>query len=74
MSTPKLIDAGQIKPSEKRYRVTWPHDHQSLKIGDVVILVALPFNAPMLLREPDMTLHNAFDGNRQYVHIEEVEN
>ncbi|MFA5635707.1 MAG: hypothetical protein WC977_07355 [Anaerovoracaceae bacterium] len=64
-----LLDAGAIVPSTMRYTVTNPHDHDTLKAGDVVVLVADHLINYFLLRTEDMTLHSLKDGGDQYVHL-----
>ena len=68
------LDAGSIAPSIKRYRVTYLHDHKTLKTGDVVVMTESPKFDNLLLREPDMTLHFLQDNNGQYVHMVEAHN
>jgi hypothetical protein len=68
-----LLDAGSVCGSSKRYVVTWPHEHKTLKLGDVVVMVVTPRNDNLLLREIDMTLHGIKDEYDQYIHLAEVE-
>ena len=68
------LDAGGIAPSMTRYRVTWPHEHKTLRAGDVVVMTETPSLENMLLREPDMTLHRLQDDGGQYVHMVEASN
>ena len=68
------LDAGSIAPSMKRYRITYLHDHKTLKTGDVVVMTESPQFHNLLLREPDMTLHSLQDGHGQYVHMIEATN
>ena len=67
------LDAGSVSPSPKRYKVTWPHDHKNLKIGDIVVLVETPRLDIWLLRESDMTLHPTKCQFDQYVHLMDAE-
>ncbi len=66
------MDAGSVAPSTKRYSVTNPHDHRTLKAGDSVVMVEAPNLDNLLLREPDMTLHRLQDKHDQYVHLIEA--
>ncbi len=68
-----VLDAGGLAASPKRYVVTWPHEHKSLKAGDVVVMVETPKFDFFLLRESDMTLHGLTGNGDQYVHLAEVE-
>lgn len=65
----ELIDAGGVAVSPLRYRVTWPHKHPSLRIGDVVVMTETPRHENLLLRLEDTTLHVLADENGQYVHL-----
>lgn len=58
----------------KRYRITHPHDHKTLRPGDVVVMTETPTYENLLLRELDMTLHRLQDGSDQYVHMVEASN
>lgn len=66
------LDAGSIAPSMKRYRVTNPHSHKTLKAGDIVVMAEGPRCENVLILEPQMTLHPLQDSNDQYVHLVEV--
>ncbi len=66
------LDAGNVPPSLRRYRITIPHDHETLRTGDVVVMTETPSLDNLLLRESDMTLHNLRDKSDQYVHMEVV--
>jgi len=66
------LDAGDVEPSQKKYRITYPHDVRSLKTDDVVQMVVTPHGSNYLLRVTDMSLHNIKDDSSQYVHLEEV--
>ena len=68
------LDAGSVAPSMKRYRIIWPHNHKTLRAGDVVVMTETPRLENMLLREPDMTLHVLQDDSDQYVHMVETPN
>jgi hypothetical protein len=68
------LDACFVAPSMKRYRVTWPHAHKTLRVGDVVVMTESPSYDNFLLREPDMTLHRLQDDCGQYVHMVEASN
>lgn len=63
------LDAGSVAASAKRYRITYLHDHKTLRIGDVVVMTESPQLDNLLLRVPDMTLHRLRDDNEQYVHM-----
>lgn len=63
------LDAGAVAPSMKRYRITWPHEHKTLRVGDVVEMIETPLREHMLLRFPDMTEHRLQDDSGQYVHL-----
>jgi len=65
------LDAGSAPASPRRYNVTWPHDHPTLKTGDEVVMVESPRPEMRnwLLRVSDMTLHPLKDENDQYVHL-----
>lgn len=66
------IDSGDVGPSQKTYRVTWPHDHETLKTGDLVRIVLDPSKNTLILRVDDSSLHPVQDKHKQYVHLEEV--
>lgn len=68
------LDAGSVAPSMKRYRIIWPHNHKTLRAGDVVVMTETPRYENLLLREPDMTLHGLQDDSDQYVHMVEASN
>lgn len=68
------LDAGSVAPSTKRYRINWPHNHKTLRAGDVVVMTQTPRLENMLLRESDMTLHVLQDDSDQYVHMVEASN
>ena len=70
----KTLDAGSVEVSDRRYVVTWPHEHNTLKAGDVVVMVVTPQARNLLLRLADMTLHSLEDGYDQYVHLDESSN
>lgn len=63
------LDAGSITASPKRYIVTFAHNHKTLVVGDVVVLVESSRLNFFLLRVIDMTLHALKDDNGQYVHL-----
>lgn len=63
------ISAGNVSPSTRRYEVTYPHDHKTLKIGDVVVMAETPKLENVLIRLTDMTLHRICDDSEQYVHL-----
>ena len=65
------LDAGSIEPSTKRYIVSFPHAHKTLRTGDVVVMIETPRKEKFLLRESDMTMHWLTDDGDQYVHLEE---
>jgi len=67
-----MIDAGNVAPSSKRYRVSWAHKHKTLSMGDIVIMAVTPRQDNFLLRLSDFTLHWLSDDSDQYVHLEEV--
>jgi hypothetical protein len=66
-----MLDAGGVAPSKRRYVVTHPHAHKTLKTGDVVVMVCTPQFCNLLLRTEDMTLHELEDEHDQYVHLVE---
>lgn len=68
------LDAGYVTPSTKRYRITWPHSHKTLKTDDVVVMTQSPEYGYLLFRESDMTLHYLQDDIGQFVHMIEVTN
>jgi len=74
VSSTRLLDAGSIPASDRRYVVTWPHDHKTLKAGDVVVMTETPQVHNLLLRLADMTLHGLTDEHDQYVHLDEASN
>lgn len=65
------LDAGLVPQSMRRYRITYPHDHKSLRAGDVVVMTRYSAYGNLLLRESDMTLHRLQDNRDQYVHMVE---
>lgn len=70
----KEIDAGKVPPSSKKYVVTHTHSHQTLKTGDVVVMVCTPNQGSnWLFRVTDMTMHDLVDEHDQYVHLAEQE-
>jgi hypothetical protein len=57
----------------RRYKVTDKHEHDTLNVGDVVVMLLSPEKSTtILLRESDMTLHKFRDYCEQYVHLEEI--
>lgn len=64
--------AGKVVASPKQYKVSCVHDHKSLEMGDVVVMVETPRLEMFLLRVSDMTLHSLEDSNDQYVHLVEM--
>ena len=66
------LDAGGVEPSTRRYVVTHPHDHLTLKSRDVVVMVCTPKFENLLLRIEDMTLHALEGKHEQYVHLAEA--
>lgn len=67
------MDAGQVSPGPERWRVTYLHRHETLKVGDIVIMTETPRRAGMvnlLFRPSDSTLHLLQDEHDQYVHVE----
>jgi NADH:ubiquinone oxidoreductase subunit E len=69
-----LLDAGGVAPSDRKYVVTHPHAHKTLKTGDVVVMVCTPKYCNLLLRIEDMTLHDLEDEHDQYVHMADASN
>jgi hypothetical protein len=67
-------DAGSVGASSQRYIVTNRHDHGTLKLDDVVVIIEAPdsclFN--YLIRVDDITLHPLKDDHGQYVHIKKI--
>jgi hypothetical protein len=68
-----IIDAGEVCPSAKVYRVSWAHNHDTLRNEDLVIMVEGPKSTLLLYRPLDATLHDLKDGYDQYVHLEDAE-
>lgn len=66
------LDASDIEPGPRRYRVTNPHGHPALKSGHTVMLVIGPNSDYWLMRTDIMTLHEIADGEGQYVHLVEI--
>ena len=66
------IDAGHAVVGPTRYRVTETHGHQTLKIGDIVVMGEDPIEFNNLLIREDYTLHKLFGQDDQYVHLEKV--
>ena len=69
-----LLDAGSVTASDIRYVVTIPHNHKTLKSGDVVVMTETPMRHNLLIRISDMTLHRLTDEYDQYVHLSESSN
>jgi hypothetical protein len=65
----KETDAGNVPPSPKKFIVTGIHDHKTLKLGDVVLVVKAPNMENLLFRFSDCTLHDTQDKHDQYVHL-----
>jgi hypothetical protein len=68
------LNAGDVPPSGKMYVITWPHDHETLKAGDVGTIIENSVLENVFRRESDMTLHPLKDGMGQYVHLTEASN
>lgn len=66
------VSAGCVAPSTKRYVVVYAHEHETLRAGDVVVMVAPPGVWHCLLRMSDMTMHMLTDAHSQYVHLAEA--
>lgn len=65
-----MMHAGSISPSSNKYLVSDPHDHRSLKHGDIVVLSESPGRHNLIIRLSDMSLHQLKDEYDQYVHLE----
>ena len=65
---PVDISAGAVAPSTLYYKVTYTHDHPSLKEGDLVVMTEYQ-GLNTLLRVSDFSLHTLDDGFGQYVHL-----
>jgi len=66
------LSVGSIEASGKRYRVTNPHAHKTLVVGDIVSVVSPTPGSFYLLRHHDMSFHRLDDDHDQYVHVQEV--
>ena len=64
--------AGEVAPSKLRYRVVEAHDHKTLQVGDIVVMLETPKFDNVLLRKVDMTLHVLTDANDQYVRLSPI--
>ena len=63
------ISVGNIAPSMQELVVVFVHQHKTLKLRDIVVMIEAPDSKNWLLRPYDMTLHELWDDSEQYVHV-----
>jgi hypothetical protein len=68
----RQLSAGEVEPSPRRYAVAYLHAHETLAVGDIVVVSVNTKSENVLIRLSDMTLHEISDKNEQYVHLVET--
>ena len=70
----RSIQSGNLPFSPRKYVVSDPHEHDTLRLGDLVSVACHEYDmAFYLYRHRDGTLHLLADGSDQYVHVEEYD-